>query len=322
MARFSAATEANFAKSNGLGSQANRFPFHNIYACKEGRNVFVNMEAVPELQAGMQALRDICLIVDISGSMYSFYQNGSVEKMCTQIVDSLASFDDDGIDLFFFSTGLIFNSNVSSAQEVKKAIIDARMAPGAFGGTMPAEAFNKFCNQIKQKGRCGTVLFLTDGIMDDRGNELQSFYKNVLHTQFKTRDSFYCYAIEFGRTAFGALDVLDGLYSPEGGPEDLFDLGSANELDTVAEELRQIGGMSAVGSDVSINVRVDKGVMTMVNTDLIEGGNTVINGAINQIMSFQIEASGDFSLTVTVPGFSPLIINAHQKEHEVDLTIV
>lgn len=329
MARFKPASEIQNNQINQEVQkqeiqQQKRYPFKNLYGCAEGNMVYVNMEAVDTMNQHMTTLRDIALIIDISGSMSKYYKDGSVERMCRTIVDTLASFDDDGIDLMFFANGLVHRSIVRNAQEVKAAIDQALVSKGAFGSTMPTEAFKTFCEQIKQKGRAGTVLFLTDGAMDDGGRELKRFYTDYLHTQFKTRDNFYCYAIEFGHMASGALDVLDGLYKPEQGPEDLFDLDSSDNLDKIVEVLTQVAGMSAVGSDnITITASVDNGAkIDMVNADLIEGGMDTIQGGINKIMSFRLLTDKECTLRISVQGYDPMVIKVIPKGIDVDLQLL
>lgn len=326
MARFKPASEVQAApeaaKMNQEVVQKN-YPFKNIYACAEGDMVYVNMDAVDGLTQGMVSLRDLGLIVDLSGSMQPYFQSGQVEKLILQVVDALAAFDDDGIDLLFFANGLVYRQTVKNASEVRDAVANALQAPGAYGTTMPTAAFKAFCEQLKQKKRDGTVLFLTDGAMDDGGKELQAFYQNYLHSEFVTRDKFYCYAIEFGRNAFGALDKLDGLYAPEQGPEDLFDLDSAEDLTKISEVLAQVGGMSAVGSNVALKVSVDGDKkIDMVNSDLIEGGMTQVEGAINKVMSFRVRATSPFVLSVEVPGYGPMKVQVTPQGLDATATIL
>lgn len=327
MARFKPvsevqATPVNEQLKQEAATSAKNYPFKNLYGCAEGEFVYVNMEAVEGLTSGMKTLRDIALIVDISGSMNAHYKNGSVTTLIKQIVDTVGAYDDDGIDLMFFAKGLVYSCSVGSESQVDQEVQNALSAKGAYGTTMPTPAFEEFCKQLKSKGRAGTVLFLTDGAMDDMGASLKAFYQNVLHTQFKTRDNFYCYAVEFGSSAFGALDVLDGLYAPEQGPEDLFDLESADRLDKITEVLTQVCGMSAVGSDVEVKASTSDGVkIDMVNADLIEGGMEVIEGAINKVMSFRMLSEKPFTLTVAIKGYDPMTIEVIPSGIDVELKI-
>lgn len=290
-------------------SKPKKFPFKNVYGTVVDNDLFINMEAADEIKSIMRTLRDIGLIIDISGSMRSHYSSMAVQRLCTQIVEALAYADDDGIDLYFFANGLVYSTTVSNASEVEKAIQIAMLSKGAFGTTMPIKAFEKFCNQIKEKQRAGTVLFITDGSMDDGGSALKKFYKNILHTEFKTRDHFYCYAIEFGSGANGALNVLDGLYAPEQGAEDLFDLEHADNIEHIAEVLRQVGGMSAVASSLTMKGSFDNGAYTdMINTTLIPDGYSYFNAYIFQIMSIRVKANSPFNLTISVPGYEQMIV--------------
>lgn len=308
---------------NKAVQQGNRYPFKNLYGCSEGDMIYINMEAEQGLSAGMTTLKDIALIIDISGSMRRWYNGGDVQRLCSQIVDTVSSFDDDGIDLLFFANGLVHAECVANANAVANAIRNAQAANGAFGSTMPTKAFRQFCDQIKRKGRSGTVLFLTDGTMDDGGRELKNFYADYLHREFKTRDNFYCYAVEFGKSASGSLDVLDGLFAPEQGPEDLFDLESADNLDKITDVLTQVCGMSAVGSNVMLSASVDGMCkIDMVNADLIEGGMQSISGPINKIMSFRVRANSPFNMTINVQGYTPMNLAVNPRpDGEVDINV-
>lgn len=322
MARFKAVeNNAQTQQLNQL-SQTNNYPFKNFYSCVEGDMVYVNMESVENLTKGMTTLRDMGIIIDISGSMDRYYRSKAVHEMCRKIVEAVASYDDDGIDLLFFANGLVYNQTVRNVGEVDDAIKKASKARGAFGSTMPTKAFKEFTQQLKRKNRAGTVLFLTDGAMDDDGKELLNFYQNHLHTEFKTRDSFYCYAIEFGPGANGALDVLDGLYKPDQGPEDLFDLDSSDDLDKIANVLSQVGAMSAIGSNVEVSASVDSGVIDMVNADLIEGGMTSIQGAINKMMSFRVRTRSPFVLSLQIQGYNPMRLRITPNGLNADIQVL
>lgn len=325
MARFKPVDQKVFNLDVNKKAATKNVPFTNLYACAEGNMVYINMDSVASLTAGMKTLRDIALIVDISGSMSRYYKNGEVLDMIKMLVDTVSPFDDDGIDLLFFADGLIYNTTVSNAREVENAVKSALKSKGAYGTTLPTEAFEVFASQLKKKSRAGTVLFITDGVMDDNGRSLKDYYANELHTKFKTRDNFYCYAIEFGKSASGALDVLDGLYKPDQGPEDLFDLDSADNLDHIASVLSQVSAMSAVGSDVEVTATVDNNAkIDMVNSDLINGGMTTITGPINKIMSFRVLADSPFNLKLSMVGYDDMNIKVVPVPNspDVDLDII
>lgn len=328
MARFKSAGQQNNEEvvrqiEQQVSTQAKKYPFQNPYACAEGSFVYVNLESVEGLSKGMVTLRDLALIIDMSGSMQRYYRGGQVQDLVKTIVELVAPYDDDGVDLYFFANGLVHHDVVSNVGQVKGVIDTALSSSGAYGTTMPTGAFKEFCNQIKSKGRAGTVLFLTDGAMDDGGKELKSFYQNYLHTEFKTRDNFYCYAIEFGSGANGALDVLDGLYKPDQGAEDLFDLESANELPVIANVLAQVGGMSAIGSDVPISMSVEgQAVIDMVNSDLIEGGMKSVDGAMNKNMSIRVNTNEPTILTLKVQGYDEMKLKVTPQGLDVDLQIL
>lgn len=312
MSRFLEKKTLSLEKNNDL-TQKHNFPFLNVYASEEDGVVYLNMEAVPELTKHMKSHRDIALIVDLSGSMRPHFKNNSVQKMCEEIVDTLAPHDADGIDILFFASGLVYEASVKTSKEVALHIQKATKARGAFGTTMPIEAFRSFTDQLRKKGTNGTVLFLTDGSMDDKGKKLKEFYQNVLHTEFKTRDRFYCYAIEFGQSASGALKVLDGLYQPEQGPEDLFDLFKTNSLSKISDVLSQVASMSSVSSDevMSVSVSSPSGIH-MVNQILLQPSLHSFDCSIYKVMSFAINEKNAFTFNVAVNGFTPMTIEVNR----------
>lgn len=325
MSRFKPKSEIEHSEINKVVKNTmKKYPFQDLYAVAENDMIYINMETIEGLNSSMECIRDIALIIDLSGSMFPHYKNGDVATLSKQIVDTLIQYDDDGIDLYFFASDLIHHQVITHADQVDQAIQTAIQAKGAYGSTMPTSSFRKFCEQMKQKGRAGTVLFLTDGIMDDAGKELKEFYTNYLHTQFKTRDIFYCYAIEFGRMAFNALSELDGLYEPEQGPEDLFDMEKSENINDIAQVLKQVAGMSAIGSNtVSVSASVDSNaVIDMVNADLIENGMISIEGLINKVMSFRVRTQNPFILTLSIKGYDTMKIQVTPRGVEVDLTIL
>ncbi|UOF92532.1 VWA domain-containing protein [Fodinisporobacter ferrooxydans] len=324
MARFRALDEVQIVQSH------KNHPFHNIYGAVEGDMVYINMEAIDHLKKGMTTQRDMYLVVDISGSMEQYYKRkgffsnkpSEIETLISTIVDSVAPYDDDGIDVLFFGSFMVYRANISSASEVPNAVERAMRSRGAFSSTMPIDSFKAITAQMEEKHRPATVFFLTDGAMDDDGDALRNYYKNVLHTKWKTRDWFYCYSIEFGDSAEGALNVLDGLFPPEQGPEDLFDLENVDNLSKITEVLRQVGAMSAIGSNDELVATVSNGcVIDMVNADLISGGQQSIAGSINQVMSFRVRANQPFELSIRMAGYEEMKLVCTPKGFDVDIRV-
>lgn len=263
-------------------------------------------------------------LVELEKKGYVSFHKNEVKEMLLTIIDSIAPFDDDGVDVYFFSDDIVHSGCVSNAAEIDRLIKEAIDKPTSFRGTMPISCFKRIGDQIKAKRRPGTVFFLTDGVMDDGGRALRDYYKNVLHTEFKTRDMFYCYSIEYGKEAEGCLDVLDGLFAPEQGPEDLFDVESSDNLEKISNVLKQVGGMSAIGSDEPVDASVTGGnaKIDMVNADLIEGGMTTVSGPLNQVMSFRIRSGQPFALELKVKGYDTMKINVTPGQYDAKIDIV
>lgn len=319
MSRFLEKSQIKLAK--GDASEAN-YPFTNLYATKEEGRLFINMEAVPTLLQGMKSDREIGVIIDMSGSMSKHYKDKSVERMISEVVESLKSYDGDGIDLYFYAASLVYSATVRSKQDVSHHIDQARKARGAFGTTMPVMAFEKFASQLKEKGKNGTVIFLTDGGMDDRGVKMKRFYQDVLHKDFRTRDRFYCYAIEFGSGASGALKVLDGLYPPEQGLEDLFDIHKTNSLSKLSEVLQQVVGMSSISSNREASFSTNNlAKIEMINQYLLPKDSEHATVTAYKTMSIGVSSGQPFVLQVNVNGYSPMNIQVTPTEQGAHLTL-
>lgn len=353
LSRFSGGQSSN---NKEINLSKGNYPFKNVYATKEGEYIYLNMEADEKLSNRMTTKKDMYVVVDISGSMRRYYEEkvitkvseieptgfmGKIKKsigiptykkeiirtekseismLLTRIIDSISPFDDDGVDVFFFSTDLINSGCISSAEEVDELINDSMKMQGAFCTTNPIQCFKAITNQIKEKKRGGVVFFLTDGIMDDSGVSLKNYYKDVLHRELTTRDNFYCYAIEFGNDASGALDMLNGLYAPEGGPEDLFDKENINSLFEISEVLVQVGGMSAIGGEDKMSISVTEGMIDTINTDLINPAISA-NPYISKIMSFRIKANNNFSANIRVSNYDTMKIDIELSQYEAKVMV-
>jgi hypothetical protein len=366
MGRFKAiAKDESVSYKTNPSASTGMQPFKEIYACKEEDYIFVNMEAVDELQKQMETKRDMYVVVDISGSMSEYYRNeykkvqnvvhkkstgllgglrglvglpneyDSVEytskktadseifNMLRMVLDSIIPYDDDGVDVFFFSQGLVHKACISSVESLKEELDTAIGKRGAFSTTNPIECFEIITDQIISK-RPGTIFFLTDGYMDDNGVSLRGFYQRVLHERLKTREKFYCYAIEFGKSAQGALDMLDGLYSPEGGPEDLFDKENFSNLDEIGRVLEQVGGMSCIGSNAQVTARIVSGDASIdyVNVDLYEKGLKEVTTSLNKIMSYRIKSREEFIIELSVQGMGNMKVKVKPSRYEAETEVV
>ncbi len=132
MSRF-----VSLEKAKPVQSFTKKHPFKNVYGCKENDMIYVNMQAADELKQSMTTLRDIALTIDISGSMRKYYKDNSVNRLIKQIVNSLAWADDDGINLYFYSKGLVYHCVIASTNEVDDAVIRAINTKGSYSTTMP-----------------------------------------------------------------------------------------------------------------------------------------------------------------------------------------
>jgi tellurium resistance protein TerD len=321
MSRFLEKNLFSLAKDTDNLTQTN-YPFKNIYGSIENGRIFVNMEAVDSLASQMKINRDIALIIDLSGSMRRYYKDQSVHGFIQEIVETLLPFDSDGIDLYFYAARLVYSATIRSIPEVMIHVDKAVKSNGAFGTTMPIEAFEDFAEQLKKKQKNGTVLFLTDGGMDDRGVKLRRFYQNVLHTEFKTRDHFYCYAIEFGKGASGALKVLDGLYQPEQGPEDLFDIYKTHSLQKLSDILSQVISMCSVASHMKVHYTTEQvdGIV-MINQNLLSSKVMQTTTSIYKIMSLGFDTDSPFTIHANVSGYSPMALLVKPSSEKVDIEL-
>jgi hypothetical protein len=111
----------------------------------------------------------VYLVLDHSGSMLSFYKNGSVQRLAEQALGLSANLDDDGtVPVVFFGT--YASAPILVELSGYEGIIDREHAQVTWGTTDYVSAMRAVVNHHKQSGATDPafVIFQTDGAPNDK----------------------------------------------------------------------------------------------------------------------------------------------------------
>ncbi len=107
----------------------------------------------------------VYLVIDFSGSMRKFFNDGHVQRLAEQILALAAHFDDDGVvQVWFFDDGVRHPVNVS-VRDYEGSIERIRKAAGRMGGTSYAPVIRSVrdYHRAHNPGQPALVVFQTDG---------------------------------------------------------------------------------------------------------------------------------------------------------------
>lgn len=128
----------------------------------------------------------VYLVLDHSGSMIPFYQNGSVQRLAEQALGLSANLDDDGLVPLVY-----FGSHVSQVGDVRldsyQGIINRTHPTISWGSTNYAAAIDYIVDLHHGNPTPGLVLFQTDGEPDSRPaaqDALREASRHPLHFAF------------------------------------------------------------------------------------------------------------------------------------------
>ena len=174
-----------------------------------------------KLHPNKNRLRDYSVLVDASSSMRMATRSGydkrknrwdEAREVLELLVPQVVEHDDDGISLYFFSTGYRKFPHVNSSSEVKEKFSSTRPK----GGTQLADAL-KDAVIPDNRGRPETILVITDGAPENR----QAVEKVLVDTSEATEysDDLRVVFVQVGSDAGASrwLSTLDArLGCPEG----------------------------------------------------------------------------------------------------------
>ena len=153
---------------------------------------------------GMRAA--VYLVVDRSGSMSSFYSNGSVQTFAERILAAAAHFDDDGVVPVMF-----FGSDVHPTQSItlshyQNRVRDLHQQLGGMGTTNYAAAMRAVIRHYRESGADvpALVIFQSDGAPNSRA-EAEQIVRDSAHLPI------FWQFVGFGRDEFEFLKKLDEL---------------------------------------------------------------------------------------------------------------
>ncbi|WP_059009965.1 VWA domain-containing protein [Streptomyces specialis] len=148
----------------------------------------------------------VYLVLDRSGSMKSFYQDGTVQHLAEQVLSLAAHFDDDGVvPTVFFSTDVHTRADlVLGAHRGRVAEIHEGL--GHMGRTFYAKAMRAVLDHYQASGTKDPafVVFQTDGAPKDKGATA------ALLAEVSTLPLFWQF-VGFGDDPFTFLRRLDEL---------------------------------------------------------------------------------------------------------------
>lgn len=110
------------------------------------------------------------LVLDHSGSMQRFYQNGSVQRLAEQALGLSANLDDDGsVPITYF--GSAADAMCEARLDNYQGIIDRTHVDSPWGSTNYVAAMRNVIDEHEVSGATapGFVIFQTDGAPDNQG---------------------------------------------------------------------------------------------------------------------------------------------------------
>jgi hypothetical protein len=128
----------------------------------------------------------VYLVLDHSGSMIPFYQNGSVQHLAEQALGLSANLDDDGLVPLIY-----FGSHVNQGEDVRlssyQGVINRTHQTVGWGSTNYAAAIDYVVDLHHGNPTPGLVIFQTDGEPDSRPaaqDALREASRSPLHFAF------------------------------------------------------------------------------------------------------------------------------------------
>lgn len=152
-----------------------------------------------------ETVAKVALVMDISGSMYDSYRNGSVQEIVNKILPIAVQFDDDGeLDFWYFAERFERRPsvNMSNYQDTVPQNWQSVMNKLG-GGTNALKVMNDVIDEYKKSDVPAYVIFITDGaISSDTKDAVIRSSKMPIFWQF----------VGIGNSSSGFLGRLFGGY--------------------------------------------------------------------------------------------------------------
>lgn len=146
-------------------------PAINLAKVPSGLVDLTKKAAVSLEKSGLTGQRAaVYLVLDHSGSMIPFYQNGSVQHLAEQALGLSVNLDDDGtVPITYFGSRV--DSMCDARLDNYAGIIDRTHVASAWGSTNYVAAMQNVIDEHETSGAAdpGFVIFQTDGEPNDRG---------------------------------------------------------------------------------------------------------------------------------------------------------
>jgi hypothetical protein len=144
------------------------------------------------------------LVMDISGSMFGRYQDGSVQDVVNKIVPLAVQFDDDGeLDLWYYGSNSKRMDSVNTKNYTKAVPQTWSSLMTSLGyGNNESEVMHLVIEEYKKSTLPAYILFITDG-----GVENENSIKQLLVTASKM--PIFWQFVGLGGSNYGVLERLD-----------------------------------------------------------------------------------------------------------------
>ncbi len=161
-----------------------------------------------------ETVAKVALVMDISGSMHSSYQNGAVQEIVNKILPIAVQFDDDGeLDFWYFGSRFERRPSVNMGNYQNAVPTDWQKIMNKIGGgTNALSVMNDVISEYEHSNLPAYVIFITDGaISNDTKDAVIRSSKMPIFWQFvgigNSSSGF------FGRIfgGYGMLEKLDTL---------------------------------------------------------------------------------------------------------------
>lgn len=211
---------------------------------KEDRVSRVNLrkQEVGQVCAGVDALKGVkarvALVLDYSGSMRHYYQDGTVQEVIEKMLPLAMQFDDDGnMETWIFDDGFhrLKDINLDNFCDYVKNEINYSMGCTCYTPVM--EDIRKRY-MVEQPAKIADyVIFITDGDNSDH-TATTKFMKEV------SRDPIFWQFVGIGNMSFNYLEALDDMQGRYIDNADFFKVSHPNDI-TYEQLLNEFPGWLA-----------------------------------------------------------------------------
>ncbi|MBR5913562.1 MAG: VWA domain-containing protein [Selenomonadaceae bacterium] len=140
---------------------------------KEGAPKLISLVKPLQVELEKRNLQEtvakVALVMDISGSMYDSYKNGSVQEIVNKILPIAVQFDDDGeLDFWYFGSDFERRPSVNMGNYQNAVPSDwEKLMHRLGGGTNALKVMNDVIGEYEHSDCPAYVIFITDGAISN-----------------------------------------------------------------------------------------------------------------------------------------------------------